>query len=178
MNRAVLVVDVQRGLCEGEYATFDSAGVIDRINLITANARAAGALVVIIQHEATSGVLAYGCDGWQLAPALHTEATDTFVRKTRTDSFDRTDLDAILKRHEIDELVICGMQSDFCVDTTTRRALGLGYPVVLVSDGHTTLDNTHLTAAQITAHHNETLSNITSYGHGVLLQRARDVRFG
>lgn len=177
MKRAVLVVDVQRGLCEGEYATFDSAGVIDRINGVTARARAAGVLVVIIQHESQAGVLASGSDGWQLAPALQVASTDTVLRKTRTDSFDRTDLDAILRNNRVDELVVCGMQSDFCVDTTTRRALSLGYAVVLVSDGHTTLDNSRLSAAQITAHHNETLSNITSYGDMIRLERAHDLRF-
>ena len=178
MSRAVLVIDVQRGLCEGQYATFDSARTIDRINQVTSRARAAGALVVIIQHESKSGLFSHGGESWQLAPALHTEATDTFLRKTATDSFHLTELDAHLKRSAVSELVICGMQSDFCVDTTTRRALALGYPVVLVSDGHTTLDNKHLSAAQIIEHHNETLSNIESFGPVVRLERAREVRFG
>ena len=47
---------------------------------------------------------------------------------------------------------------------TDRRALALGYPVTLVADGHSTVDNRVLTASQITAHHNETLSNISSFG--------------
>jgi len=70
MSRAVLVIDVQRGLCEGEYQTFNAAGVIDRINEVTAKARAAGALVVIIQHESKDGVLVHGSRGWELAPQL------------------------------------------------------------------------------------------------------------
>jgi nicotinamidase-related amidase len=177
VSRAVLVIDVQRGLCEGEYQTFDAAGVIDRINDVTAKARSAGALVVIIQHESKDGLLVHGSRGWELAPQLQVAATDTMLRKTATDSFHRTELDAILKQHGASELVICGMQSDFCVDTTTRRALALGYPVLLVSDGHTTLDNKHLTAAQITQHHNETLSNIESFGVRARLESARDVLF-
>ena len=177
MSRAVLVIDVQRGLCEGEYETFESARIIDRINHVTAKARAAGALVVIIQHESKSGPLTYGSQGWQLAPALHTAATDTLLRKTATDSFHLTELDALLKRGAVTEVVICGMQSDFCVDSTTRRALALGYPVVLVSDGHTTLNNKHLSAAQIIEHHNETLSSIGSFGPVVRLECAQDVRF-
>ncbi len=177
MRRAVLVIDVQRDLCEGEYRTFDAAGVIDRINEVTAKARAAGALVVIIQHESKDGLLVHGSHGWELAPQLKIAVTDTVLRKTATDSFHRTDLEAILKRHGVADLVICGMQSDFCVDSTTRRALALGFPVVLVSDGHTTLDNKHLTAAQITEHHNETLSNIESFGVMARLESARDIQF-
>jgi len=178
VKRAVLVIDVQRGLCEGQYASFESGRVIDRINEVAARARAAGELVVIIQHEAASGPLVHGSQGWQLAIGLQTASTDTFLRKTATDSFHRTALDALLKQRGVTELVICGIQSDFCVDTTTRRALALGYAVVLVSDGHTTLDNKHLTAAQIIEHHNETLSNITSFGPIVRLERAGEVRFG
>ncbi len=177
MSRAVLVIDVQRTLCEGEYETFDAAGVIDRINQVTARARTAGAPVVIIQHEAPSGPLRFGSPGWQLAAALDTAPTDTFLRKTAADSFHRTELDALLRRRDVSEVVICGMQTDFCVDTTTRRALALGYPVVLLSDGHTTLDNAHLSAAQIIAHHNETLSHIDSFGVMVRLECAQDVRF-
>jgi nicotinamidase-related amidase len=177
VRRAVLVIDVQRCLCEGAYDTFESARIIDRINQLTSRARVAGTLVVIIQHESKSGPLAYGSRGWQLAPALHTAATDTLLRKTAADSFHLTELDALLKRSAVTELVICGMQTDFCVDTTTRRALALGYPVVLVSDGHTTLNNKHLSAAQIIEHHNETLSNISSFGPVVRLEPAQELRF-
>jgi len=73
--------------------------------------------------------------------------------------------------------VICGLQSEFCVDSTTRRALALGYPVTLVSDGHSTLDNGVLTAAQISAHHNQTLATLDSYGPRVTTVLAEDVRF-
>lgn len=177
MSRAVLVIDVQRGLCEGEYETFQSEQTIARINLVTSKARMAGVPVVIIQHQSKSGPFTYGSQGWELAPSLVTAGKDQFLHKTASDSFHLTELDALLKRNSVTDLVICGMQSDFCVDTTTRRALALGYPVVLVSDGHTTLDNKHLSAAQIIEHHNETLSNIDSFGPVVRLEQALKVAF-
>ncbi|MNF17664.1 Isochorismatase family protein [compost metagenome] len=60
--------------------------------------------------------------------------------------------------------MVCGYSSEFCVDTTTRRAAGLGYPVTLAADAHTSHDKAHATGLQIRAHHNATLSNIESYG--------------
>ncbi|APV51991.1 cysteine hydrolase [Betaproteobacteria bacterium GR16-43] len=175
MTTALLVIDVQQVLCVGQYAAFDVDGVIDRINQVSRKARAAGAPVIVIQHETKGGEMDHGSEGWKLSPKLETKDGDVFMRKTATDSFHKTELADILKSRGVTDLIICGLQSDFCVDTTTRRALGHGYPIVLVSDGHSTLDNKVLTASQIIAHHNETLSNIESFGPRVRLEKAGEV---
>jgi len=60
--------------------------------------------------------------------------------------------------------VICGMHSEYCVDTTTRRALALGFPVVLISDARTSARNEAITTALVIAHHNATLTTLSSYG--------------
>jgi nicotinamidase-related amidase len=176
MTAAFLIIDVQQALCSGEYEAFDIRGVIDRINLASSKAREAGALVVLIQHESEDGPLAYGTPGWQLADGLAVRPGDLRIRKQATDSFHNTDLKLVLDQHAVDHLIICGLQSEFCVDTTTRRALALGYSVTLVSDGHSTIDNGVLRAAQISAHHNETLANITSFGPRVHLVPAGELR--
>ena len=178
MNTALLVIDVQQGLCEGEHNAFESHQVIARINKVSEKARAAGAAVIFIQHESKSGYLEFGTDAWQLAHGLHVEPTDLRIRKTTPDSFHRTELEEVLKRHAVANLVICGMHTEFCVDTTTRRALALGYPVVLVEDAHTTENNQHLSAAQIIRHHNDTLTNISSFGPRVRAISADNLRIG
>ena len=177
MRCALLVIDVQQALCEGEHAAFECMGVIARINRVSAKARAAGAPVVFIQHESAAGELAHGSPGWQLARGLQAEPGDLRVRKTTPDSFHRTELEAILRRHSIAGLVICGMHTEFCVDTTTRRALALGYPVVLVEDAHTSAGNRHLPAPLVIRHHNETLGAIVSFGARATPLPALQVRF-
>jgi nicotinamidase-related amidase len=164
MSTALLIIDVQQGLCEGEHAAFESREVIARINGVAAKARAVGAPVIFIQHESGSGYLEFESEAWQLARGLDVEPSDLSVRKTTPDSFHRTGLEALLARHAVTDLVICGMHTEFCVDTTTRRALALGFPVVLVADAHTTEGKGHLSAAQVIRHHNETLTNISSFG--------------
>ncbi len=176
MTTALLVIDVQQAFCSGEGGTFESQRVIDRINQVSAKARAAGVPVILIQHEAPDDPLEYGTAGWQLADGLDTQPGDIRLRKKASDSFHNTELQALLQTRGIKQLIICGMQSDFCVDTTTRRALALGYPVILVSDGHTTVDNGVLTAAQISAHHTVTLANIQSFGPRVTPQLAGEIR--
>jgi nicotinamidase-related amidase len=174
MKQALLIIDVQRILCEGREAAFDVDRVIDRINIVSRKARGARAPVIVIQHE-DNGPMTHGTDGWQLSARLETQPTDIFMRKRATDSFHQTELQSLLQQRGVTNLIICGLQSDFCVDTTTRRALALGYPVVLVSDGHSTLDNSVLTAAQISAHHTITLANIESFGPRVTPVAASDV---
>jgi len=177
MKSVVLVIDVQQALCRGGYAAFEAERVVSRINEVLSEARAAGAPVVIIQHESTDEFLEYGSPGWQLAEGLSVSPSDHYIRKTAADSFHNTELLALLQGLGAKELVICGLQSEFCVDTTTRRALALGYPVILVSDAHSTMDNEVLSAAQISQHHNVTLANITSFGPRVRAIPACNVRF-
>lgn len=79
------------------------------------------------------------------------------VVKDRCDAFLGTGLDARLRALGIGRLVIAGMQTEFCVDTTTRAAFAHGYKVVLASDAHTTFDSPQLKAPDIVAHHNAVL---------------------
>ena len=82
MNAAVIVIDVQQGLCEGSEAAFDCDGTISRINQVTRKARKVGAPVIFVQHESKSGYLEHGSDAWQLANGLEVEPCDIRVRKT------------------------------------------------------------------------------------------------
>ena len=177
MPSALLIIDVQQGLCEGENPAYDATAVIDRINRLATRVRKVGAPVIFIQHESSSGRLVYESPGWQLAQGLQVAQSDIRIRKTTPDAFNRTDLDAILKRHNVTELIICGMHTEFCVDTTTRRALALGYPVTLVADAHTSAGNTVLTPQQIIGHHNETLANMTSFGPRASIVPSASLKF-
>lgn len=177
MPTALLVIDVQHALCTGPDAAFDIDAVIARINVVSAAARAARAPVVFIRHSEADGPLAEGSPGWQLDERLMVHPEDLIVGKTATDSFHRTTLQSTLQSHGIDALVVCGLQSEFCVDSTVRGALAHGYPVTLVSDGHSTVDNGVLVAAQISAHHTATLVNVGSFGPRVTAVPASRIQF-
>ncbi len=163
MRQALLIIDVQRGLFDAAPRPFEADLVVGRINALTARARDAGVPVFLIQHE-NAGELQHGSGNWQLEPNLAVSASDTTIRKTTPDSFLGTGLQDLLTQHGIEQLVICGYACEFCVDTTVRRAAALGYPVILAADAHTTHDKAHATGAQIRAHHNATLTDITSFG--------------
>lgn len=177
MTQALLIIDVQRALFNAPPHPFEAEQVVQRINQVAQRARSAGAPVVIIQHERAKGPMSVNTEGWQLQPGLEVELDDLRVRKTTPDSFLRTNLKELLDQKGVTELTICGYASEFCVDTTTRRAAALGYPVTLVADGHTTHDKAHASAAQIRAHENATLPNIGSFGPVIRAVPAADIRF-
>jgi nicotinamidase-related amidase len=164
MDAAVLVIDMQQGLFEGPHAVPDGQALIARINAVTRQAREAGAPIVFIQHEAPGTELAHGSPGWQLAHGLHVEEGDLRVPKTTADAFLRTNLQELLEARHVHRVVACGVHSEFCVDTTVRRALALGYAVTLVADAHGSAGNDALTPQQVVAHHNLTLAAISSFG--------------
>lgn len=146
MKTALLIIDVQHALCTGDEAAFAVDRVIENIDALLAQARAAAAPVIFVQHEEAEGSLQFASAGWQLAAGLAALPDDLWVRKTTPDSFHRTELLGLLRQQGIASLIVCGLQSDFCVDSTVRRALALGYPVTLVADAHSTVGNGVLTA--------------------------------
>ena len=92
--------------------------------------------------------------------------------KRHCNAFQNTDFDQTLKRADIDHLIVCGMQSEYCVDTAVRAAVERGYKVTLVSDAHTTFDTKALSGADIVAHHNTTLD-----GSFATLKKVKEIAF-
>ncbi len=181
MTQTLVVIDVQAVLFDpaGPFgAPFEAHLVIDRINATVAKARAAHAQVIWVQHEsAPDGLLSRGSPAWQLQANLAAIESDIRVFKTTPDSFLRTHLHERLTTLGTTELVVCGYASEFCVDTTVRRAAALGYGVTLVADAHTTHDKPHASGAQIRAHENATLTSLNSFGVPIVVTSAADMAF-
>jgi nicotinamidase-related amidase len=175
MKPALLVIDLQVQLVA---AAGDGDAVIARVAGLVECAHDAAVPVLFIQHDDTGPWLVPETPGWQIEPRLGRRAGDPVIRKRACDAFYGTSLGLELTGRKIDRLVICGMQTEFCVDTTVRRAIGEHYPVTLVADGHTTLDNAVLPAAQIVRHHNATLDGFGTEDAVVTLAPAAEIRFG
>lgn len=175
MKTALLIIDVQHALCTGEEAAFDIEAVVARINTLSAQARAAGMPVVLIQHSEPGGPLQMGAQGWQVYEHVVTGAQDLRVHKTVCNSFQGTDLQAQLQSLGVDRLVVCGLQSNHCVDATVRGALAQAYPVVLVADAHSTTAQGGQSAAQVIAHHNTTLAGLACGAAAVTVTSAAAV---
>jgi nicotinamidase-related amidase len=178
---ALLVVDVQVAVIsgvDGEPPAHREQETLTKIGELLTKARDAGAPVVYVQHEnARWPALRPGAAGWQIHPAIAPRPGDPIVHKRASDSFYGTPLRSELDRLGITRLVICGLESDHCVDATARRALSLDYDVVLAADAHTTHDSDVLTADRIVAHTNVTLANLAHPTHAIVVTPTTEIGF-
>lgn len=132
MSAALLVIDVQQEALEG---CPDPDGLVDRINRLSSDAEEAGVPVIFIQHEGEDE-LAKGSPGWELADRLDRPDGSHLVPKSYRDGFEETELVPLLEDLGVRRLVITGVHSDYCVQTTALSALIRGYDVTLVKDAH------------------------------------------
>lgn len=137
---------------------FKSDMLLQNLNELLVRARSMQTSIFYIQHHASVGKpLEHGTSSWEIHSSISPNNEDTIIQKTTPDSFFNTPLDMELKKQGIEHLIIVGIQTEVCVDTTCRRAFSMGYKVTLVSDTHSTWDFKELTAQQIINHHNGVL---------------------
>ncbi len=156
--KTLLVIDMQNAWLNRDTPRFDQAGVIQRINKVARYMRAQGSQVIFIQH-CDSDVLP-SHEGWKLDADLEVLEDDRKIDKTACDAFADTVLFDLLLERDSKTVIIAGLATEFCVDTTVRAALSMGFDVVALSDAHTTGDRAHLSAKQIIEHHNWVWANL------------------
>jgi nicotinamidase-related amidase len=136
-NTALLVVDVQNGVLEGAH---ERDAVVANVGNLVEEARRERVPVVWLQHSDEQ--LARGSDGWRIVPELTPGDAEPLVEKSYGDSFEDTALETVLSGLGVGRLVVVGAQTDGCVRATLHGALVRGYDATLVSDAHTTEDQT------------------------------------
>lgn len=154
---AVVVIDMQNDYCH-PHGVFAKAGLVledlgplvANINNLVSLARGQGVPVVWVAMEWAEdcevGILAQRSPflrsaglrartwGSRIVDGLNVRPSDRLVRKTRFSAFYRTDLDRTLTGLGVDTLVLAGVRTDFCVESTVRDAFFRDYRVVVVRD--------------------------------------------
>lgn len=174
---SLLIIDVQVGIIE-VFQAYHGAEVLEQINKLRSKARASNIPIIYVQHDGEAGhPLEVGTKGWQIHSAIKPHEEDLIIRKRASDSFFETTLQRELDARGTKHLIVAGCMTEYCVDTTARRAVSMGYHVTLVSDAHTTIDNKLLTAAQIIAHHNGLLDGFDAGSHAITVRPTDEVSF-
>jgi nicotinamidase-related amidase len=151
-NTAVLVVDVQNGVVADAY---ERASVVANIGRLVERARRADVPVVWVQDNGENRMP--GNEAWEIVPELSPSDDDPHIEKVYGDSFEDTALEDVLSGLGVGRLLVAGAQTDACIRSTLHGAFVRGYDTTLVSDAHTTEDQTQWGApppGQVIAHTN------------------------
>lgn len=159
---ALIVIDVQRG--------FDDSGFWGPRNNPDCERNIASLLelwrdnewpVVLVRHDSTNprSPLAMGQPGNDFKEAI-SGTCELLISKTVNSAFHGTpDLDTWLRNHGIEQVVICGITTNHCCETTARISGNLGYDTYFAIDATHTFDREGFDGSTITA---ETLSTVTA----------------
>lgn len=148
MKTALLVIDVQQALIDAKPARKDE--FLLNLKFLIDAAHAGGNEVVYVRHDGGPGdELASGAPGWQLDRSLSPRLDERIFDKRFSSSFRRTGLHDYLSVRGIERLVICGMQTEYCVDTSVKVAFELGYDILIPSGATSTYDNPFLSGEKI-----------------------------
>ena len=139
-NRVLLLLDVQEGMLSGKKAVPAATQVRTSITTILNHARYKAKpppLIIHVRNDGGSGEPdELGTPGWQL---IHKPLSgEQVIDKSKNNAFAGTNLTKLIS--EDAEIVVVGLQSDFCVRATCSAALGRGNTVLLIRGSHTTFD--------------------------------------
>jgi nicotinamidase-related amidase len=172
---ALLVIDVQDGVVAGNY---ERDAVVANVGRLVAKARREQVPVVWVQHSDEQ--LTRETDDWRIVPELAPGDAEPLVEKSYGDSFEATTLESVLSGLGAGRLVVAGAQTDACIRSTLHGALARGYDAILVSDAHTTEDQTEWGApppAAVIAHTNLYWTHQTAPGKTAGTVETKDVSF-
>ncbi|WP_018791300.1 cysteine hydrolase family protein [Salinispora arenicola] len=180
-STALLVIDLQVGFLHATVPTYRADALLTTVKDLQDRAREQAAPVVFLQHDGAAGhPTQTGSPGWAIEPAVAPVPGDVVVRKRSCDCFHGSDLDGRLRQLGVTSLVVTGVMTELCVDTTCRRAITMGYDVTLVADGHSTVDYgpPELPAPEMRIRlTNHVLSRLINHDRRIVVRPAHEVAF-
>ena len=174
-NTALLVVDVQKGVVEKAH---QRDAVVANVGSLVDKARREQIPVIWVQHS--DDQLAKGSEDWRIAPELSPGDGEPLIDKNYGDSFEDTPLETVLSGLGVGRLIVVGAETDACIRSTIHGAFVRGYDATLVSDAHTTGDQTEWGAPppdQVIAHTNLYWKYQTAPGRKAGTVETKDVDF-
>lgn len=151
MRSALIIVDLQLGFDDPRWGRRNNPACEANIARLLAHWRRHEQPVVFVRHDSTESEspLRPGTAGNQLRPQL-TGSPDLLVTKSVHSAFHGSpDLEAWLHRHGADEVVVTGVQTNMCRETTARLASDLGFSMTFALDATHTFDLPGISADEL-----------------------------
>jgi nicotinamidase-related amidase len=152
MKTALLVIDAQESFrVRADWPDTHNPTVLDRIVQLVdaAHDRDEPVFWVLHSEPGSDDVFDPALGHVRLMAELRPRDDEPVIVKTTINAFTSTDLEQRLRAAGVERLVVCGIRTEQCVETTTRVAADLGFDVVFVVDATTTTAMGELSAAAI-----------------------------
>ena len=144
MRKALLLIDLQNDYFPGGLKELHGSEVaVSNAAKILHECRRCNIPVIHVQHisiRPDAGFFLPDSEGVKIHQSVKPLPTEKVVVKHFPNSFRETELLDCLKKSEVEQLIICGMMTHMCVDTTVRAAKDLGFDIILICDACATLD--------------------------------------
>lgn len=139
---ALIIIDMQTGFDDPIWGKRNNPHAEENIRLLLELWRQKDQTVIHIQHCSLEdgSPLREGCNGNEFKAEARPIPNEVIMKKSVNSAFIGTELEAYLKNHDHQSLVIVGLTTDHCVSTSTRMAGNLGFSPILVSDATATFD--------------------------------------
>lgn len=138
MKQALLIIDVQNDYFKGgKSELFEPEIALKNIDNVLENFRRIGKTVIHVQHINTRPNATFflpNTEGVKIHQMLTPLESEYLVEKHYPNSFLKTELESIIKKEQIEELIICGMMTHMCIDTTTRACMDYGLKATVLED--------------------------------------------
>lgn len=150
----LLVVDVQKLITNEKLYNFDT--FISNVKLLIEKARKNNIEVIYVRHDDGVGqTLTKGTDGFEIyeeiAPMPDEQIFDKFVNS----SFNGTGLLEYLCDKDEREIIVVGLQTEYCIDATVKCGFEHGFRVIVPEYSNSTFDNEFMTSGQSYRYYNE-----------------------
>ncbi|HEL2592781.1 TPA: cysteine hydrolase [Streptococcus suis] len=149
MKSALLVIDIQNLLVEEKPYAIEERLALWQDSIT--KARQAGIEIIYVRHHDQE--LVKGTTDWEIHSIVAPLASEKIFDKTFNSAFKETNLHEYLQEKGIEQLIIMGMATNFCIDTTIKVAFELGYKVAVIQDGTTTSYSGKLDAKDLIDHY-------------------------
>ncbi|HFU4122496.1 TPA: cysteine hydrolase family protein [Streptococcus suis] len=149
MKSALLVIDIQNLLVEEKPYAIEERLALWQDSIT--KARQAGVEIIYVRHHDKE--LVEGTADWEIHSTVAPLASEKIFDKTFNSAFKETGLHTYLQEKGIEQLIIMGMATNFCIDTTIKVAFELGYKVAVIQDGTTTGYSGKLDAKDLIDHY-------------------------
>ncbi len=164
MKTAFIIIDVQNVLVE---TGFQTKSLLGKISYLQNQARSKNIEIIYVQHIENSE--AQTSEDWQLSALLNRKPAEKVFQKKYNSIFKETGLKEYLDKQGIEKLVLCGMQTEYCVDTSVKVAFEYGYQLIVPEGAVTTFDGDDIPAETINEFYEdiweECFADVLDYKH-------------